>query len=183
MKLPPINVGGIHGGEKYIYGNVLFKFAIDLHGLFQGMEELAQKAAANEIRAMNAVIQANVPHLHTTLTAMFYLHGRCIIATALAPLSASGGGSDDDGAGTLAYGSSDGAHTIRKKGLITQLIEKLANIYHLKPHRVVEGSSQRAFTVDVAVDLEGILLIGFGSIFFFFFYLLSPSVLIIHHSR
>lgn len=55
---------------------VLFKFATDDHRIY-GSELAAQKAAGNEIRAMNAIIDLNVAHLHTTLSAMFLLRGHC----------------------------------------------------------------------------------------------------------
>lgn len=64
-----------------------------------------QKAASNEIRAMNAVIDAGLPSLHTTLSALLYVHGQRIMATAIAPIQ---------GLTTLVYGSSDGGkHVFR----------------------------------------------------------------------
>jgi len=40
-----------------------------------GSEEGAQKAAGNELRALNAVVEAGVKQLHVTLAAMFYIRG------------------------------------------------------------------------------------------------------------
>ena len=145
-QVQPINIGGIHGGVKFRCGEVLFKFARDKHSLFGGNDELAQKAAANEIRGMNAIIQADLPHLHTTLTALFYIQGHCIIATAFAPLQDSQ---------TLVYGSSDGSDTIHKKSGIVPLVQQLAQILNLKPHVVIERSTQKSFVMDLAVDVEG----------------------------
>ena len=109
-QIKPINVGGVMGGEKFIYNSIFFKFASlssdKTRAMFQGQEELAQKSAANEIRAMKAMIELNVPQLHTTLTSMFYISGRVVIATAVAPIK---------GGDTLAYGSSDAANVIKKK--------------------------------------------------------------------
>jgi len=54
---------------------------------------------------MNAVIDAGLPSLHTTLSALLYVHGQRIMATAIAPIQ---------GLTTLVYGSSDGGkHVFR----------------------------------------------------------------------
>lgn len=37
----------IAGGEKYIVRGILFKFAVDEHGLYGGSDENAQKAAGH----------------------------------------------------------------------------------------------------------------------------------------
>ena len=88
---------------------------------------------------------ASVPHLHTTLTCLFYIDGRCIIATALAPLN---------GTHSLVYGSCDAAKTISKTGTISLLIHQFSVKYNLRRHTVLDRNSQ-AYDMDVAVDVEG----------------------------
>ena len=44
QRIKPANLPGIMGGIKYLYGNVLFKFATDRHGLFGEVESLAYKS-------------------------------------------------------------------------------------------------------------------------------------------
>ncbi len=66
-------------------GNIFFKFARDSAGLY-GNDGLAQKSAANELRAMDALIRCGEPLLHTTLTALVFVRGHCVVATALAPI-------------------------------------------------------------------------------------------------
>ena len=162
----PMNVGGIMGGEKYIHSNILFKFASlseKTQDMFQHDEQLAQKSAANEIRAMNNIIDTNVAHLHITLTAMFYIHGRCVIATALAPLK---------GQETLAYGSCDAAKHIAKKEGIAGVIHKLAEKLRLKPHNVIEGATGNLVVLETGADVEGqgVCSFMFPSPFCAFFY-------------
>jgi len=43
-----------------------------------GGDTYAQKAVCLEISHMNAVIDANVPQLHITLSAVFYIRGKII---------------------------------------------------------------------------------------------------------
>jgi hypothetical protein len=73
------------------------QFARDSADLY-GSDYFAQKAAANEMRAQNALIECGVQHLHTTLSCMFMIGGHVLIATAIAPIASS----------TLCYGSDDG---------------------------------------------------------------------------
>ncbi len=138
------------GGQKYIYNNILFKFANiaseQTKTMFSNDESLAQKAAANEIRAMNAVIDADIPHLHITLTTLIYVQGRCLIATAIAPL---------DGQNTLAYGSCDAAKTIKKQGKLVDMVNQLAEIVRLKEHKVMQRSDKTELTLCGPVDMEG----------------------------
>jgi hypothetical protein len=62
------------GGLKFKVGKVFFKFATDTHKLY-GSDTAAQKAAANELRAINAVVDACIPSLHITLSSLVYCRG------------------------------------------------------------------------------------------------------------
>ena len=46
--IPPVDVGGIAGGSKFIYGGIFFKFARDENNLF-GSDDNAAKAALHEV--------------------------------------------------------------------------------------------------------------------------------------
>lgn len=141
----PHNKGGSAGGEKFVYGNVLFKFARDWKGIYGG-DEFAQKAACLEITHMNAVIDASIPQLHTTLSAVFYVRGHRVYATALAPLS---------GKTSLVYGSDDAGLTVRNSSRAMNVMAlRLADELHLKPHLVFDRQN-RSFTLHTAIDVEG----------------------------
>jgi hypothetical protein len=89
---------GIAGGLKYMVGGVFFKWARDHSGLY-GCDEFAQKAASNEIRAQNAVIDSDVGrHLRPTLSCLVNVGGHNLICTAVAPITSQ----------TLVYGSDSG---------------------------------------------------------------------------
>ena len=52
--LPPLNVGGVAGGEKYLYKGIFLKFAIDVSG-FYGGNEFSQKAASHELKGLQVL--------------------------------------------------------------------------------------------------------------------------------
>jgi hypothetical protein len=109
-------------------------------------ESLAMKAASNEIRSMNSVIELNIPHLHLTLTAMFYIQGHAVIATALAPLK---------GEQTLSYGSSDGGWTMKKKkNKLNDMMEEMGRLLNLKKHVVIAREEKKGYEMSVAADVE-----------------------------
>jgi hypothetical protein len=53
--IPPVNLGGVAGGAKYISHGILFKFAIDSAQLYGG-DEFAMKATQHEIKGLTAYI-------------------------------------------------------------------------------------------------------------------------------
>ena len=69
--------GGLAGGEKFIVGTILFKFANDHRGIYKGSHERAQKAAALEVVALNAVQDLGVQALHCPLAGLFRFVGNC----------------------------------------------------------------------------------------------------------
>ena len=59
--VPPAGaMGGVAGGEKFVVGHVLFKFARDWQGVYGGSDLAASKAAFAEIRSLQSVIDAEV---------------------------------------------------------------------------------------------------------------------------
>jgi hypothetical protein len=41
-------MGGRAGGEKYVVSNIMFKFAVDVHGMFKGSDYAAAKVNERE---------------------------------------------------------------------------------------------------------------------------------------
>ena len=46
--IPPTQIGGLAGGDKYLVNNILFKFAVDSHNFF-GSDEAAHKVAGHDL--------------------------------------------------------------------------------------------------------------------------------------
>ncbi len=59
-------VGGIAGGQKYIYDSIFFKFPNDSYGLY-GTEEAAMKASGHEFKGLMSYIDCRVEGLHFPL--------------------------------------------------------------------------------------------------------------------
>jgi hypothetical protein len=55
----PTKIGGIAGGDKYICGGILFKFALDVRSLYGG-DEYAMKAASHELKGLQCLFQAGI---------------------------------------------------------------------------------------------------------------------------
>ena len=62
--IPEFSAGGVAGGRKYLSDNIFFKYARDVRGLY-GSDELARKAASNELRAYNHLVSAQIPGMTT----------------------------------------------------------------------------------------------------------------------
>lgn len=67
---PNESVGGVIGGEKYIVHNILFKFALDSHGVFGGNDESAAKVAGLELKGLQAYLSSQTPDLCYPLMAL-----------------------------------------------------------------------------------------------------------------
>eukprot|EP01133_Synstelium_polycarpum_P010233 gene10233-11927_t len=103
--IPPIDIGGVAGGEKFICQNILFKFAYDqkignswLYGGRHPSDSGASKAAGNELRG---------------------------VAISLLPITKE----------TLIYGSCDGGNTVHDDVQeITEAMEKIGIGMNLRKH-------------------------------------------------
>jgi len=137
---------GIAGGLKYRVGNVFFKFATDCHGLY-GSDDLAHKAASNEHRAINAIVECNVKGLHITLSSLSYIRGNCIMAIAIVPV---------DGLKTLVYGSCDAGHSFETSSpIMNELMQELGFRMNLKEHTVIGFRTRQEHVIHSAGDVEG----------------------------
>jgi hypothetical protein len=142
--IPLSTLGGQAGGKKFRVGEVLYKFAEPLS--VYPDRTCAQKAAAREIVAMNAVIAANFPQLHLSLTALYLIRGHCVIATAVAPLFE----------GSLIYGSADAGKNVAFGQRCPQalpFIRQLAKTLNLREHSVRHASENLWLPIDTEVHL------------------------------
>lgn len=108
-----------------MHDGVLFKFALDVVGLYGG-DDYAAKVAKHELRGLNAIASAHVPGVHVPLQAVYDYMGYRVTATALLPI-------DSD---TLKHGSSDGGETVQADPRVCDVLSIVAQQLNLKPHRV-----------------------------------------------
>jgi hypothetical protein len=90
----PINAGGIAGGVKYIHKGIFFKFALDEHNIYGGSVERASKAAAHELKGIQALIDwefkgVGLFTIKFPLTAVIDYRGFRLVATTILPLNSS----------------------------------------------------------------------------------------------
>ncbi len=137
---------GVAGGLKFRVGNVFFKYARDSYGLYGG-DTPAQKAASNELRALNAVVDCNISELHVTLSTLFSIRGHVIMAIAICPIS---------GQQSLVYGSCDaGKSIVNSNQKFDCLMNELALRMNLKPHYVSSIVTGQKTVLCSAGDVEG----------------------------
>lgn len=139
--IPPVDMGGHAGGEKYMTGGILFKFAADFKGIY-GNDEFAAKAAGHELKGAAAVfaaterlrspcVSANIFnareafHMHVPLMAVLDVHGFRLHAVAALPI----------GHETLCYGSDNGGRdVVASDKTMATAMAALGQALHLKPH-------------------------------------------------
>jgi hypothetical protein len=97
----PVSVGGIAGGEKFIVQGILFKFAVDSHGLY-GSTNAAAKTAGQELKSLKSLLNVDLGVLHVPLMALLDYRGYRLIAMTLLPI----------GSSSLVYGSADAGNTV-----------------------------------------------------------------------
>lgn len=144
--IKPLEVGGIAGGDKFIARNLFLKFCSDRRQLeLYGGAHFAQKAAAHELKSLNALISAAVPGLHFPLMCVFMVRGYRVVVISKLPISGS----------TLVYGSADAGRTVLTDPHFDKLMRQAAAKLNLAPHPVREGGTGNVKTVAGPVDLEG----------------------------
>lgn len=139
---PSSTVGGVIGGEKFIVHNILFKFAIDSHGIFGGNDEYAAKVAGLELKGLQAFMSTNTPDLCYPLMALIDYKGFRLVASSLLPISPS----------TLKYGSQDAGKTVvNELPELAARIEQASASLNLKLHEAGPNN----ITMATATDIEG----------------------------
>ncbi len=83
------DIGGFSGGEKYIAGGILFKFAsIDKHGIFGGNFDMSSKVATNELRGLQYFFWRGMQEgLCFPLMCIIDYLGHRLIASSLLPIN------------------------------------------------------------------------------------------------
>lgn len=156
---------GFAGGPKYVWGTVLFKLASDWQTLHNDDDEAVAKSAACEIRAMRAVQRAHLPYIRTTLSALLFVRGWVVLATAFAPIVSRTQASPESAQvasiypnlasrTTLVYGSRDAGETIHNDSkLMSYAISQAADYFHLQEHPVQQDDGT-VMQLRLAADVE-----------------------------
>lgn len=140
--IKPTSLGGVAGGDKFVVGNILFKFAIDSHGLFK-TDWAASKVAGAELRGCMAFSSCKVAQVRLPLMALVDYMGHRLIAMSLLPINSS----------TLVYGTSDACQHVHSDPEVAGWMKMFADKMNLQPHWCGTGAQRKyLFT---ACDIEG----------------------------
>jgi len=143
----PVTVGGVAGGEKYMYKDLFLKFAKDHYEIqLYGGDEWAQKAAFHELTSLTALISCGVPNLHFPMMCIMTCYGHCIVVVSKLPINKN----------THVYGSANAAQIIKTDNFeMEKMLKIVAQKLNLKPHYVRETSTKQLKLVYGPVDIEG----------------------------
>eukprot|EP01119_Soliformovum_irregulare_P020731 TRINITY_DN6771_c0_g1_i1.p1 TRINITY_DN6771_c0_g1~~TRINITY_DN6771_c0_g1_i1.p1 ORF type:complete len:1301 (+),score=414.07 TRINITY_DN6771_c0_g1_i1:81-3983(+) len=137
----PVPIGGIAGGEKYIAQGILFKFAVDSHGLY-GSDELSAKAAGNELRSLVALYKCQNPGICVPLMSLIDFRGFRLIAMSILPLK------------QIVYGSQDGGINVHASDpKFNESMRQVAHFLNIKGHQV--GLKANPVFIHGPTDIEG----------------------------
>ena len=150
--IPPISVGGVAGGQKYLCQNIMFKFALDVE-IFPGLymyggqyvdHESAMKAAAHELKGLCQYYSTLIEGLSYPLLANIDYKGFRMIAISVLPISKD----------TLKYGSCDsGVHVKTLDEKLNSLMELTGKCLNLQEHYAGTVLQQGSFIYSCG-DLE-----------------------------
>jgi len=146
--IPPIDIGGIAGGLKYIHDGMFFKFVVDENKLFGG-DQNAMKTANHELRGlqeyMNLTLQGTTPKLRWPLATIINYRGYCIMAYTILPITKH----------TIIYGSADGGKTVHDDiDEVNEMMKKAAKKINIAGHYVGAKSSNKNVTLYSCGDIE-----------------------------
>lgn len=138
--IQPKEIGGIAGGQKYLWRGIVFKLADGSKGPYANSDEAAAKAMGQELKGANAYAQCRIPSLHVGLQALIDYKGFRMHAQALLPINSS----------TIVVGSSDAGKTVHcESDELMQILEKASIEMNLREH-IVSGVKLYS-----ACDIEG----------------------------
>ncbi|KAH3745553.1 Histidine kinase [Pelomyxa schiedti] len=139
--IKPTNaIGGIAGGDKYLVHQILFKFAVDSRGMYDG-DENAAKVAGHELRSLSHLFSCWENDIALPLMATIDYRGYRLIGITLLPI----------GKETLIYGSDNaGRSGVRYDPIVDRKLTNIAKQLNLKRHRVGEGDNW----IYTPIDLE-----------------------------
>lgn len=136
----PKSLGGIAGGDKYLVQDILFKFAVDGHGLYGGDNLRAAKVAGHELKGLLSYMGCDLPDVNFPLMALLDYRGFRLVAMSKLPLG-------DD---TLIYGSKDAGKTVHvDEELFNRRMRYCGKKLHLAKH--LSGGKK----IWAAADIEG----------------------------
>jgi len=119
------SMGGVAGGQKFVVGNIFFKFARD-SGIYGG-DEGACKAAKHELRSLRQLLTTNTSGLAFPLMCTVDLAGFRLVCVSKLPISDA----------TLVYGSADAGRTVHARDpVMNQLMASACSTLGLGPHNV-----------------------------------------------
>jgi hypothetical protein len=132
--IPPVDAGGIAGGQKFRVGGIFLKFSVD-EGLYGG-DQFAKKAAGHELRGLRALYQSSLrgresaeadAALRVPLFALIDHSGFRIMAMSTAPI----------GKRSLVYGSADAGRVIHSGDMeAARAMKAVGDRLNLAPHPV-----------------------------------------------
>mmetsp|Transcript_9515 Transcript_9515/g.17842 ORF Transcript_9515/g.17842 Transcript_9515/m.17842 type:complete len:990 (+) Transcript_9515:148-3117(+) len=138
------NMGGVAGGQKYLWRGILFKMANGSSGPFNGSDEAASKAAGHDLKGSVHYSNCGVRELHVPLIALIDYKGFRMSAQAFLPL----------GENSMVYGSADaGATVLKTSDRFNAAMEKAAAELNIRKH--VVGRRGQVKELHSAVDVEG----------------------------
>jgi len=156
--IKPVNIGGLSGGDKYVFNGILFKFATDVevtqdkHGnpvfLYGGTapnDEYAIKAASRELIGRSRYWNTHVKGLYYPLMCLIDCKGYRLLAMGILPIDKE----------TIRYGSDDGGRTVHGDDpVLNRLMEQCGTRLNTAPHLVGIDPIQRRLIYG-AGDVEG----------------------------
>ncbi|GAM24318.1 hypothetical protein SAMD00019534_074930 [Acytostelium subglobosum LB1] len=139
--IPPIDIGGLAGGDKFIVHGILFKFAIDKEN-FYGSDYAASCVAGHELKGLINVFNSNSRDLSLPLMALVDYRGFRVIAMSILPVEKD----------TICYGSNDYGMTIHNSDkVLSDRVMDVARQLNIKSHHCGEAGTY----LHSPADLEG----------------------------
>jgi hypothetical protein len=150
--IPPVQIGGVAGGEKFISRSILLKIARDpiirekqyLYGGAASRDDLAMKGSAHELKAASILfdlLKKRKFPIQLPLQTLIDYKGYRVVAMPVVPIL---------GKETLVYGSCDAGKTVLNEDLmVDEVIREIAEELHLAKHLVSETEICLAGDVEV----------------------------------
>jgi len=148
----PINPMDEEPAHMFIYNNIFFSHANDSREFYvdYGGDRAAHLFCNNDMKGIRYLNQADVPGLHTLLTAIVDYRGYRLSAQSIIP-----GILQREQTAPVVYGSIDNGKKIESNERFQELLSEAAAQLHLQPH--VVRNEDREVPLCVAVESKGII--------------------------
>ena len=147
-EIKELNVSGVAGGLKYYAHGIIFKFAVDHKKLYRG-EANARKAAAHELRGLNAIHSAGVSvGIGCQLMTIIDFLGFRLSAYSYLPIVSRSDAvrMGSSSFSTLVYGSEDaGRHVYNRDTDMAKRMQHVASVLYLKGHHAGLPGREKQF--------------------------------------